>query len=965
MNPSFRCGSCKFRFRVEERFLGRRIRCPNSQCRQPMLLEASAALSETPQPVSAPAVAKAGRPTRTTTAPSQTARGSRKGRASVEPEVSSSVSSRPGSVGPVTSNRRHRKLASSDRYDTRSSSAPFVIAFAATLLLGGITASGYWYWNQAGAAVAVRTIDETDDDQTAGSIDASASSADSPLLPGGIANNTASLAAARPTSAVSGATLRKNAIRQQKLEDKILPFLKSHCADCHSADTQEGGVTVHQLATVDQLLKERKTWERVYRMINAGAMPPSDYDSQPTDESRKEVAEIFYDELYNFDCTQIHHAGRPALHRLNRAEYNNTIRDLFGISLTPADSFPQDDVGEGFDNIGDVLSVPPLLMEKYLDAAEQIAATVIDTRDFSKGTTQRFAADKMKSSNGGNVDGNGFHVLASTGSLTATVSAPANGKYKIRIHASATQAGDDDAKMALRIDGKDVHEFEVKGHRKPAWFEQDVTLSSGNHDIAGAFINDFYDPKAADEKRRDRNLAIQSIEVIGPEGGGAPEWHETHRRFVTVRPSDKVSVKDAAAQILRPILYRAFRRPVTDIEVARYAELVDRNVSEFKETYEYGLYVALQAALVSPDFLFRKEADPEGNADERKLNEYEFASRLSYFLWSSMPDDELFQLAENKRLFDPAILQAQIERMLHDGKASALGRNFASQWLNLRNLADVQPNPEVFPDFDAALRSAMSQETEMLFSTIVKEDRSIDDFLNADFTFLNERLAKHYGIAGVSGEEFVRVSLEGTKRVGILTQASILTLTSNPGRTSPVKRGKWIMENILGEAPPPAPPGVPPLEDAAKDVSNLSLRERMEIHRKDPSCASCHKTMDPIGMGLENFDAIGRWRDKEGEKSVDSTGELPSGEKFSGPIELIGIIRQRQEQFHRAFAERLLTYALGRGLEYYDKCAVDQALVLMKQRGNRFSALVEGIVTSDPFMKRSRVREFEIPVTSN
>ncbi len=860
--------------------------------------------------------------------------------------------------------RSPRSRMSMDRNGTHGSISPFVVAFCATLLLGGGAVGGYWFWNQADNAVATRGSDESGDDSSGGGTSSFPNSIDSALSLGGIANNTASLAAVRPTSAISGATLRKNAIRQQKLEDKILPFLKTHCADCHSADTQEGGIVVDHLATVDQLLKERKTWERVYRMINAGAMPPSDYDSLPTDESRKEIAGIFYDELYNFDCTQIHHAGRPALHRLNRAEYNNTIRDLFGISLTPADSFPQDDVGEGFDNIGDVLSVPPLLMEKYLDAAEQIAAVVIDTRDFSKGTTQRFPADKLKSSNGGSVDGNGFHVLASTGSLTATVSAPADGKYKIRIHASATQAGDEDAKMALRIDGKDVHEFEVKGHRKPAWFEQDVTLSLGNHDVAGAFVNDFYDPKAADEKRRDRNLAIQSIEVIGPEGG-TPEWHETHRRFVTARPTESVSVKDAAAQVLRPILYRAFRRPVTDTEVSRFAELVDRNVSEFKETYDYGLYVALQAALVSPDFLFRKESDPEGNSDERKLNEYEVASRLSYFLWSSMPDDELFQLAENKRLFDPAILRAQIERMLHDDKASALGRNFAAQWLNLRNLADVQPNPEVFPDFDAALRSAMSQETEMLFSTIVKENRSIDDFLNADFTFLNERLAKHYGIAGVSGEQFVRVSLEGTQRAGILTQASILTLTSNPGRTSPVKRGKWIMENILGESPPPPPPGVPPLEDAAKDVSNLSLRERLEIHRKDPGCASCHKTMDPLGMGLENFDAVGRWRDNEGEKAVDSTGELPSGEKFSGPIELIGIIRQRQEQFHRAFAERLLTYALGRGLEYYDKCAVDQALVLMKQRGNRFSALVEGIVTSDPFLKRSRVREFEIPIASN
>ena len=550
-------------------------------------------------------------------------------------------------------------------------------------------------------------------------------------------------------------------------------------------------------------------------------------------------------------------------------------------------------------------------------------------------------------------------MLGSTGTVSATATTPSEGKYKIRIRALATQAGDADAKMALQIDGQNVTEFEVQGHRKQNWFEHDVTLTAGSHKIGGAFINDFYDPEAKDKQRRDRNLAVGTIEVTGPEGGGEPAWHETHRRFVTARPSDSVTVKEAASQVLRPILYRAFRSPVADAEVARFAELVDHNVTEFKETYDYGLYVALQAALVSPDFLFRNEVDTEGNATERKLNEYEVASRLSYLLWSSMPDEELFKLAENKRLFDPDILQAQIERMLHDDKAHALSRNFASQWLNLRNLTDVQPNPEVFPDFDDALRKAMRQETEMLFSTIVKENRSIDDFLNADFTFLNERLATHYGISGVSGDQFVRVSLEGTKRSGMLTQASILTLTSNPGRTSPVKRGKWILENILGEVPPPPPPGVPPLEEANKDTANLSLRERMEIHRKDPGCASCHKTMDPLGMGLENFDAIGRWRDKEGERDVDSSGELPGVVKFSGPMELIGIIRSRQAQFHRAFAERLLTYALGRGLEYYDKCAVDQALVLMKQRGNRFSALVEGIVVSDPFMKRSRTRELD------
>jgi hypothetical protein len=764
------------------------------------------------------------------------------------------------------------------------------------------------------------------------------------------------MGAAQLTFAVSGAALRKDAERQKALEEKLLPFLKTHCSDCHNADEQEGGVAVHDLSTVDQLLKDRRKWEKVYRMINAGAMPPSTYDPKPEEPVRKEVAELLYGELFDFDCTQVRHAGRSTLHRLNRAEYNNTVRDLFGIAMTPADEFPQDDVGEGFDNIGDVLSIPPLLMEKYLNAAETVAGAVIDTRDFSKGMTHKFGPEQFKASLNGSTNGDGFYVLHTNGNVSIPFETPADGKYKIRVEASQSQAGPDQSKVAIQVDGESVHEFEVKGHFKPSWHEHDVTLKAGSHTIAAAFLNDFYDEKAP-EKRRDRNLGVRAIEVIGPEGGSTPQWHETHRRFVTATPSETVSVTEAASTVLRPVLYRGFRRPVTDAEVSRFATLVDQTVTQHKETYEYGLFVALQAMLVSPDFLFRKEADPEGDATERNLNDYEVASRLSYFLWSSMPDDELLQLAENKRLLDRSILRQQIERMLRDEKALALGQNFASQWLNLRNLADVRPNPELFPEFDDSLRSAMGQETILLFNTIVREDRSVDEFLAADYSFINERLAKHYGIAGVTGDQFVRVSLQGTNRTGVLTHASILTLTSNPGRTSPVKRGKWIMENILGDAPPPAPPGVPPLEETTKDVTGLSLRERLELHRKDPGCASCHMAMDPLGMGLENFDAVGRWREKDGEKPVDPSGDLPSGEKFAGPSELISIIRGRQEKFSRTIVERLMVYALGRGLEYYDKCAVDQTMDLMKQRGNRFSALVEGIVTSDPFMKKSRTRE--------
>lgn len=953
MKHAFQCPSCRFKFRVDEKFLGRKVRCPNPECAQPVLLDVAAILRESPAagaPASSPveprrspgreAVAEPA-----TSAP-QAARKTEQPRGN-RPRQGHSESSDRAAVR----NARTRKVLEAT---TRTSTAPAFLWLGAGAAMVALAFGGYWMWSSVGSGpqeTAAKTDVPAELTAQTASVTASTDSE----------KNLARLAQPQLTSAPAlSPKQQKDLERQKSVDTKIVPYMTKYCIECHGADAQEGGVAVHDLKSADELLKNRKKWERVYRMINAGAMPPSGHSPMPEEADREQVAEILYDELFNFDCNLIHHVGRSTLHRLNRAEYNNTVRDLFGISITPADKFPQDDVGEGFDNIGDVLSVPPLLMEKYLDAAEEVASVVIDTRDFSKGVHRQFPASDFTSSLGdASVNDDQFAVLATNGTLTVKFNAVANGKYAVRIEAGATQAGDEQAKMGLLIDGQQVKDFEVTGFRNAKWYEHTVELTQGEHSIAAAFLNDFYDPNAP-ERRRDRNLGVRFIEITGPEGvEGLELHHDIHRKFVTAKPTDTVSVRQAASQVLRPILYRAFRRPVTDAEVDRFAGLVERTVTDDKETYEYGLYLAVQAILVSPDFLFRKEADPEGNETERSLNEYEVASRLSYFLWSSMPDDQLFQLAENKRLLDREVLRGQIERMLHDDKAASLGRNFASQWLNLRNLVDVRPNPEVFPEFDDALRTAMAKETELLFATIVKEDRSIEEFLAADFTFVNERLAKHYGISGVQGEEFVRVSLQGSQRTGVLTHASILTLTSNPGRTSPVKRGKWILENILGEAPPPAPPGVPALEESTKDVTGLSLRERLELHRKDPGCASCHKTMDPLGMGLENFDATGRWRDKDSDKPVDASGDLPGGEKFSGPLELVSIIRNKREQFFRSFTERLMTYGLGRGLEYYDKCAVDHAIEVMKSRGNRFSAVVEGIVTSDPFLKRSKTREIE------
>lgn len=755
--------------------------------------------------------------------------------------------------------------------------------------------------------------------------------------------------------------------RQDRLDQHILPYFRTYCLDCHGPDLQEGGIRVDVIATPAEFLQDHRKWERVYRMMNAGAMPPADHEPLPPQDQQKRVLDMIYDEIFNFDCELVQHAGRPAVQRLNRAEYNNTIRDLFGITLTPADDFPQDDVGEGFDNIGDVLSVPPLLMEKYLDAAEAVAREVIDTRDLTDGLQLDFPAEKLRMGRDQGrpgIDNRGFATLSTTGRLSAEIELPADGEYRISVEANATQAGDELARMALLMDDESLLEAEIPGHQQATTVEHTVELRAGKHRVAAAFLNDFYQPDAEDPKLRDRNMGVRHIRVSGPLNGDADLHHEVHRRLVRVAPSADVTVRQAAAQVMEDLLFRAFRRPATGEEIQRYAGLVDQVVTEYEESWEYGLFVAVQAVLVSPEFLFRLETEPaSGDREEDQvLNDYEVASRLSYFLWSTMPDKELFDLAKAGQLRRAEVLSAQVERMLKDPRASALGDNFAAQWLNLRNLSLVEPNPELFPDFSDELRADMAEETLTFFNSLVAEDRPISDFLNADYTYINQRLAKHYGMPEVSGEEFVRVSLAGTRRAGVLTHASILTLTSNPGRTSPVKRGKWILENILAQAPPPAPAGVPALEESAEDVSDLTLREQLEKHRADPGCAVCHITMDALGMGFENFDAIGQWRDEEAGKPVDASGDLPDGGHFSGAIELISLLEQQQDEFVKAFTEKLMTYALGRGLEYYDRCAVDRIVETARPQQHSFSALAKAIVLSDSFLKRSATREVVIPL---
>jgi hypothetical protein len=522
--------------------------------------------------------------------------------------------------------------------------------------------------------------------------------------------------------------------------------------------------------------------------------------------------------------------------------------------------------------------------------------------------------------------------------------------------------------MAVRYENKDVTVIDVTAtEREPKVYEAKFTSEAGKHRIAAAFINDFYQPRVAPmngmpgQRQLDRNLAIDYLEVVGPLGTEAKEAPESHKRLLTCTRAGHKHHEACARFALTRFATRAYRRPATTTEIDRLVRITQLAQKE-GDSFERGMQLALQAVLVSPHFLFRVELDPrtaKPSSAAIPVSDYELASRLSYFLWSSTPDDELLALAEKGKLRNPTVLQAQAARMLKDPKSRALVRNFGLQWLTLRNLQGFTPDPKRFPAWNNQLRDDLLTETELFFDAIMREDRSVLEFLDGKFTFLNERLAKHYGIQGVTGDQFRKVALTGDQRGGILTQGSILAVTSNPTRTSPVKRGKWVLETLLNAPPPPPPPDVPDLEEAKGDVMlQGTLRQRMEQHRKDPMCASCHTQMDAIGFGLENFDAIGAWRDQDGGAPIDSSGELAGGKTFKGPLQLAGLLKTQKDQFTKAFTEKLLTYALGRGLENYDRCSVTTMAQRAGKSNYRFSAIVNQIVTAEPFrMRRGEVKE--------
>jgi hypothetical protein len=645
--------------------------------------------------------------------------------------------------------------------------------------------------------------------------------------------------------------------------------------------------------------------------------------------------------------------GRVTIRRLNRAEYNNTIRDLVGVSFRPADDFPSDDVGGGFDNIADVLTLPPLLMEKYLAAAERIAEEAIVADPSILRKSQFKFRDQIRGSGSAYYDtaqNARRWTLAGEGSVFADYQFERPGRYTLRVIARGRRAIEQVPKMEMRLDDQKVEVFDVTASDMRGRYETTFRVSdTGIHRLSVVLANR---PEVLDDDADTRAplILVDSMEVDGPLDPAAEDYPAIHQKLVRFRPDESRTAADAAEANLKLLLRRAFRRPVDDTEVAPFAALVTSAV-ENGDTFEQGMQDALIGVLVSPHFLFRIESPPKSAATGAiyPLDDHAIAARLSYFLWSSMPDEELFQLADAGKLRDAAVVEQQVRRMLVDLKGEALVQNFVAQWLNLRLLDGVAPDPQVFPQFDDELKKAMRRETELFALAVIRENRSVLDFLSGRYSFVNERLAKHYGLSGVTGDEFQKVSFADNRRTGVLTQASILTLTSNPGRTSPVKRGKWMLENILGSPPPEPPPDVPDLESVQKAKPDATLREQLLIHRENPVCASCHKVMDELGFGLENFDAVGQWREKDGKLPINAAGELPGGARFNGPLELAKVLARRRGEFVRCLAEKMLTYALGRELRVQDRCAVDKIVEQVEAKDYRFAAVVTAIVMSDPF----------------
>jgi len=728
------------------------------------------------------------------------------------------------------------------------------------------------------------------------------------------------------------------------------------CSECHNPTDLSGGFDVNVYRSVETLATDRDRWESILAKLKSNEMPPDDAVIQPSDEQIKTLVKLLENEFERADAAMKPDPGRVTARRLNRAEYTNTIRDLLAVDFRADRNFPTDDSGEGFDNIGDVLTVSPVLMEKYLAAAGRIAERAIATGTLPKPIEVEYS---LRFKNLRRID---------PSNVEATHRFDFDADYELKIGLPGQRAKDAaPVTLGLWVDGKLAHTLAVE--TKPSGlvyfnpFSEErirVPVTEGDHTLRLGFIDDpFVKTLAQDEIYKDSvNKWIGAVTVIGP---FASTGEKPSRKKILV--CDPATGPRCVDRILATLARRAYRRPVTGTEVAALKKFVDMAVAD-GQSVEQGIGLAIQAMLVSPHFLFHIERDlyPNDPGRMHRISDVELASRLSYFLWNSMPDEELLSLAERRRLNVPEVLDAQVKRLLADPKSQAMAENFAGQWLEIRNLDAIKPDPQKFPAWGPDLRDAMKAETRMFFDTILRENRPIGEFIDARYTFLNELLAKHYGIEGVSGPEFRRVDLTTPERGGVLTHGSVLAVSSYPTRTSVVIRGKYILQNILGAPPPPPPADVPALDEQAVGTT-ASLRKQMETHRTNAICASCHARMDPLGFALENYDAIGRWRTMDGGFPVDSTGVLPGGKKFSNSAEMRQILSERVPELTRTLTEKLLIYSLGRGLRRFDRPTVNGITKKVAASGYGFQTLVQEVVKSLPFQSR-RAEEVKTAVTS-
>jgi mono/diheme cytochrome c family protein len=756
-------------------------------------------------------------------------------------------------------------------------------------------------------------------------------------------------------------------------------MLDKYCVTCHNQRLKTGGLTLDRL-DLSQVSEHPEEWEKVVRKLRTGAMPPPGRP-RPDQASYDSTAAWLEAEL---DRAALEHPnpGRPTLHRLNRAEYHNAIRELLALDIDAASLLPGDNAAYGFDNNADALSSSPVLMERYLEASAKISQMALGRIHGSSAPETFFVPTDRNQG----IRFDDDLPWGSRGGLAVRYYFPVEGEYQfqLRLNESGAAGGiigltAEPQQLDVSLDGEKIWTTTIGGPEAAKERGQDrsdrihaslrfrVPVKPGSHVIQAYFVQktsavleDLFDPYLRRDPYRATNgePGISSLTITVPESAGsAAADSPSRRRLFVCRPASAREEDACATKIIATLARRAYRRPVTEedlqVPLARYREAGGKAAVQGPSRFEAGLELALRSILVSPNFLFRFERQPETAAPDApyRISDVELASRLSFFLWSSIPDDELLAVAEKNTLHDSVVLDRQVKRMLADPRSNALTSDFAGQWLQVRNVSGFRPSPELLFHFDDNLREAFARETELFFESIIRENRSVVDMLDADYTFVNERLARHYGIPGVIGERFRRVSLPADSvRRGLLGKASILTGTSRANRTSPVIRGKWILENILGTPPPPPPPNVPELKEERNPAKILPMREQMSRHRANPACASCHAQMDELGLALENFDAIGEWRDRDAAGApIDASARLPDGSTFKGPTELRTVLLKHSDAFLTTLTEKLLTYALGRGLEAFDAPAVRGIKREAARSNYTFASLVHGIVTSTPF----------------